>query len=194
MKSYDDPLAKKGREKMKRVIFLAAVMLLLAGCGTKDTSSALTVQQTVQPSTDETIEIIHETDETTEITQEAEEAVKENKVKLKIEVNGHALTAELADNPSAREFADLVGEGPLTLKLKEYGSFEKVGALPQSLSSNDMRITTEPGDIMLYQGNQITIFYGTNTWSYTPLGRIENAGELKSVFGEGDVTVVLSLV
>ena len=168
---------------MKRVIFLAAAMLLLAGCGAKDTSSALTVQ-TVQ----------QKADETTKMTQETEEAVKDKKAKLKIEVNGYTLTAELADSSAAQELSDLIREEPLTLKLKEYGSFEKVGALPQSLSADDMRVTAEPGDIMLYQGDQITIFYGTNTWSYTPLGRIENAEELKNVFGEGDVTIVLSLI
>ena len=171
---------RKTVKKMKRVVLLAAAMLLLAGCGTKDTSPALTVQQN--------------TDETTEMTQETEEAVKENKAKLQIEVNGYTLIAELADSTAAQELSDLIREKPLTLKLNEYGSFEKVGALPQSLSADDIRITAEPGDIMLYQGNQITIFYGTNVWSYTPLGKIENAAELKSVFGEDDVTAVLSLV
>ena len=166
---------------MKWVVFLAAAVLFLAGCGSGGTSSALTVQQS--------------DDETAKMTQETEEAMKENEAKLKIEVNGYTLIAELADNPSAREFAGLIREEPLTLNLDEYGGFEKVGALPQSLSTDDTRITTEPGDIMLYQGKQITMFYGTNTWSYTPLGKIENAAheELKDIFGEGDVTVVLSL-
>ena len=84
----------------------------------------------------------------------------------------------------------------MELTLNEYGSFEKVGALPQSLPKDDERITTEPGDIMLYLGNQITIFYGTNTWSYTRLGRIDNVtqAELKEILGSGNVTVTLSLM
>lgn len=121
----------------------------------------------------------------------------ENKeeTKMNIEVNGHTLTATLADNEAAKSLAELLKDEPMVLNLNEYGSFEKVGALPQSLPKNDERITTEPGDIMLYVGNQITIFYGSNTWSYTRLGKIDNASqtELKEIFGDGNVTVTLSL-
>lgn len=121
----------------------------------------------------------------------------ENKeeTKLKIEVNGYTLTATLADNAAAQALAELIKDEPMILDLNEYGSFEKVGALPQSLPKYDERITTEPGDIMLYVGNQITIFYGSNTWSYTRLGKIDNVTqlELEEIFGDGNVTVTLSL-
>ncbi len=115
--------------------------------------------------------------------------------KLKIEVNGHTLTATLENNASAQALAKLIKNEPLVLNLNEYGSFEKVGTLPQSLPKNDESITTKAGDIMLYQGNQITIFYGSNTWSYTKLGRIDNISqsELKEIMGDGNVTVTLSL-
>ncbi len=115
--------------------------------------------------------------------------------KLKIEVNGHTLTATLENNSSAKALAELMKDEPMVLKLNEYGNFEKVGALPQSLPKDDERITTESGDIMLYQGNQITIFYGSNTWSYTRLGKIENISqeELKEIFGKNDVTVTFSI-
>ena len=111
--------------------------------------------------------------------------------KLKIEVNGYTLTATLENNESARALAELIGNESVVLNLSEYGNFEKVGALPKSLPKNDERITTESGDIMLYQGNQITIFYGSNTWSYTRLGRIDDVSqeELKEIFGKNDVTV-----
>ena len=121
---------------------------------------------------------------------------KENTdVKMNIEINSYVLVATLADNEAAQALAELIKNEPLTLDLSEYGSFEKVGALPQGLPKSDERITTEAGDIMLYQGNQITIFYGTNTWSYTRLGKIEgmSSGELADIFGSGDVTVTLSL-
>ena len=115
--------------------------------------------------------------------------------KLKIEVNGHTLTAILENNASAKALAELMKDEPMVLKLNEYGNFEKVGALPQSLPKDDERITTESGDIMLYQGNQITIFYGSNTWSYTRLGKIENITheELKEIFVKNDVTVTISV-
>lgn len=121
---------------------------------------------------------------------------EDTEMKMNIEVNGHTLTATLADNEAAKALAELLKDKPMVLNLNEYGSFEKVGALPRSLPQNDERITTEPGDIMLYVGNQITIFYGSNTWSYTRLGKIDNATqtELKEIFGSGNVTVTLSIV
>ena len=63
--------------------------------------------------------------------------------------------------------------GPLTLSLHEYGGFEKVGPLGQSLPTEDRQITTRSGDIVLYQGNQLVLFYGSNSWSYTKLSTEE---------------------
>lgn len=116
--------------------------------------------------------------------------------RMQITVNGKTLTASIADNEAGKALAALLSEGELTLSLKEYGGFEKVGALPQALPKSDTQITTEPGDIMLYQGSQMTIFYDSNAWSYTRLGKIENvtAAELKEIFGTGDVTVVLAAI
>ena len=102
--------------------------------------------------------------------------------------------AMLADNTSAKALAGLINEEPLSLDLSGYGGFEKVGSLPQSLPRNDERITTEPGDIILYLGNHITIYYDVNTWDFTRLGRVNDItqSELKEILGNGDVTVALS--
>ena len=79
--------------------------------------------------------------------------------------------------------------------MSDYGNFEKVGDLPYELPTNDEEITTKPGDIILYQGNKITIYYDENTWRFTKLGNIGNvnAEELKEVVGRGDVTVEFSV-
>ena len=79
--------------------------------------------------------------------------------------------------------------------MHDYGNFEKVGFLPATLPRNDKQITTEPGDIILYLGNQITFYYNTNSWNFTRLGKIEGVtqAELKKILGEGDVTAVLSV-
>ena len=88
---------------------------------------------------------------------------------LHITVGSHELLATFEDNPSAREFQTLLTQGPLTIEMEDYGGFEKVGPLGTTLSRSDQQITTEPGDVILYQGNQITIYYGSNTWSFTPV-------------------------
>lgn len=120
---------------------------------------------------------------------------EQEKQQMQITVNKQNFTATIADNDAGKALAEQLKAGAMTLSLKEYGSFEKVGALPKALPKSDTKITTEPGDIMLYRGNQITIFYGSNTWDYTPLGKIEGAtaDALKKAFGSGDVTVTLTL-
>ncbi len=97
------------------------------------------------------------------------------------------------DNEAVRELYAAVKEKPLNAGLSMYGGFEQVGALGFGLPHDDVRITTMPGDIVLYQGNRIVVFYGSNTWEYTKLGHIvdKNAEELKQLLGNGDVTIVL---
>lgn len=118
-----------------------------------------------------------------------------SQMEITIDVNGNKLTAALADSTAAKELAEKLKAGSVTVTLNEYGGFEKVGDLPWSLTKSDKQVSTEPGDIMLYQGDQMTIFYNSNSWSYTKLGSIENTTqeELESLFGEGDITVTLSL-
>ena len=120
-------------------------------------------------------------------------------MKLNIQIdNGtskHTLTATLYDNSSSRTLVDLLQKGSVTIDMHDYGNFEKVGSLPSSLPRNDTQITTEPGDIILYQGNQITIYYDTNSWNFTLLGKIDGItkAELKKILGKGNVTAVLSI-
>ena len=112
-----------------------------------------------------------------------------------IGVDGAQLEVELADSDAARALVEQLQAGPVTVSLHAYGGFEKFGPLPWALPASDEQITTQPGDVMLYQGNQITVFTGSNSWAYTPLGRIEGATpeSLLGVLGEGDVEAVLSL-
>ena len=120
---------------------------------------------------------------------------EENKdMKLKLSVNETELTATLEDNSSAQALTELLKQGDITVDMSDYGSFEKVGDLPQRLPRNDESITTVPGDIILYEGSKITIYYAENTWNFTKLGHIDDITqeELKKLLGGGNVTVTLS--
>ncbi len=95
-----------------------------------------------------------------------------------------------------KAFSELLAENDVTVDMHDYGSFEKVGSLGAALPTNDMQITTEPGDVILYQGNQITIYYDTNSWKFTRLGKVQNLSqdELKEVLGTNDMTIRFSLL
>ncbi|MBO4299167.1 MAG: hypothetical protein J5998_10230 [Clostridia bacterium] len=110
---------------------------------------------------------------------------------LVVEANGTVFYASLEDNSSADALVGKLNSGGIDVQMRDYGHFEKVGPLPWPLPRNDETITTSPGDVILYQGSQITIYYDRNTWDFTRLARIDGVTgeELLKAFGDGDVTV-----
>ena len=123
------------------------------------------------------------------------ESETQEATKMNLQIGDTTLTATLADNSSARALAELLKKGPLTLSLEDYAGMEKVGPLGTALPQNNERMVTAPGDIILYQGSSFVIYYGTNSWSLTRLGHIDDADEdqLCELLGDGAVTVTLSL-
>ena len=107
------------------------------------------------------------------------------------------MPVNLVDNEATRTLVAALQESPITYEADDYGGFEKVGGLGRSLPTSNQQITTEAGDVILYSGNQIVLFYGSNSWSYTRLGRIEYStiDELKSFLkaGQGRISVKLSI-
>lgn len=116
---------------------------------------------------------------------------------IKISVSGKTLPVKIEDNEATKALVAALSEASITYEAHDYGGFEKVGPLGLTLPANNFQITTQPGDVILYSGNQIVLFYGSNTWSYTRLGKIqyESLDELKSFLkaGEGIISVTLSL-
>ena len=112
---------------------------------------------------------------------------------LKITVAGVEFSATFEENSSAEAFQELLAQGPLTIEMEDYGGFEKVGPLGTQLPRNDAQITTQPGDVILYQGDQITIYSGTNTWSFTRLARIDDPTDLEETLAGDTATVTFSI-
>ncbi len=129
------------------------------------------------------------------LSEQPKEEAPMKQAQFYITVKGTVFTADFADNASADAFRDLLRKGDLTICMSDYGSFEKVGSIGTSLPRKDTRISAAAGDVMLYQGNRIVIFYGTNTWSYSRLGKIDGAAAeaLLSAFGSGDADITFSL-
>lgn len=189
---------------MKRITasLMAALMLLvcLSACQKNDAG-----QETVTPSSEAQSDRSEDPSQQTEPqNSEAEtssdpaspdEPDENGEIMIYAHIGAHTLKIRPEENSSAEAFIALLREGDITVSMHDYGSFEKVGPLGVSLPTNDESITTEPGDVILYQGNQITIYYDTNRWSFTRLGRVQDLSqsELKEILGNGDIDVTFSL-
>lgn len=110
-----------------------------------------------------------------------------------VTVNGVTFTAVFAENVGAQALKEKLEKGPVTIHMDDYGGFEKVGSLGESFPTANSQTTTKAGDIVLYQGNQIVMFYGSNAWSYTRLGYVEDQKGWKEALGNGSVSVTFSL-
>ena len=103
--------------------------------------------------------------------------------------------ADLAQTDAAKELIGALEDSSLSVKLQDYGRFEKVGDLGIKLTRSDVSTVTGPGDIVLYNGKSIVIFYGSNSWQYTSLAKVKDASadSMKEFLGSGDITLELSV-
>lgn len=164
--------------------------MIIAGCSKQ---TARSDSEVVSDFSNEEKESINTTDIETDDNQD-ETGEMENNI-INIQVGDNLFTAALTDNSTAEALIEMLSEGPVTIDMQDYENMEKVGTLEKSLPRNDETITTEPGDLILYQGNAFVIYYDTNTWDFTRIGKINDVTqeELKEALGSGDVTVMLSL-
>ena len=123
-------------------------------------------------------------------TSDSEEA----EAMLQMTIGGTPVEVEWEDNESVEALKQLCREEPLTIQMSMYGGFEQVGSIGQSLPRNDSQTTTQAGDIVLYSGDQIVVFYGSNSWAYTRLGNItdKTASEMADLLGNGNVRITIS--
>jgi hypothetical protein len=98
------------------------------------------------------------------------------------------------DNDSVAALQELAAGG-LEIRMSMYGGFEQVGPIGSRLTSSDVQTVTDSGDIVLYSGSQLVVFYGSNSWAYTRLGHItdKTPEEMKTLLGNGNVTITLSM-
>ena len=167
-------------KKMICMVLFFAVLLTVAACKNSQEGAVLSseVQTEIQP--------------TEAAWENAEQEITE--MKMKVQIGDTIFTATLADNSSVDALKELMADGPLTLNMSDYANMEKGADLGVILPQNNEQMNTQAGDIILYQGRTFVIYYDTNSWSLTPIGKIDNvdAEELREVLGTGDVTVTLS--
>ena len=154
-------------------VVMLSVLLLLSGCTGAQKIGVDTGSKTQAAAPQEN--------------QSAAEPRKEQAMKLVIEDMVVPVTWE--QNASTAALQKLL---PLTIKMSPYGGFEQVGSIGQSIPSEDKQLTTQYGDIVLYAGNKLVIFYGSNSWAYTRLGHIDlSQQEMTALLNRDEVTVQL---
>ena len=136
-----------------------------------------------------------ESGETETESEVSEAGSEEAESMLQMTIGETLVDVEWEDNESVEALKELCQEGPLTIRMSMYGGFEQVGSIGQSLPRDDNQTTTQAGDIVLYSGDQIVVFYGSNSWAYTRLGHItdKTAQEMAELLGNGDVTITIEM-
>lgn len=129
------------------------------------------------------------------VAQAGTDTLPEAEIKMYLQIGDRVLTVQMAENTSVQALFELLADGPLTLDMSDYAGMEKGASLPETLPENNEPMNAVAGDVILYQGRTFVIYYGTNSWSLTPLGKVQDvtAEDLRELLGEGDVSVTLSL-
>lgn len=184
---------------MKRfltVLFMmTACVFLLVGCGNSDKTSSSDYFGSSDKTSSETSDSSDATASDTLSSSESSAQTNSNTevTKMNIQIGDKHFTATLENNAAVRELIDMMRDNPITINMNDYSGFEKVGSLGKSLTTDNHQTTTSAGDIVLYNGNQIVMFYGSNSWSYTRIGRIDDLSGWKEALGSGSITAVFSL-
>lgn len=166
---------------------VAVITILLSGCASEQRESSsevpvLSGSETVQAADDSAI---------SDILQSNDNGITGKSMILQI--GDSSFTVILESNEAVDAFADMMKDAPIVIQMSDYSGFEKVGSLGTSLPTSNQQTTTQSGDIVLYNGSQIVIFYGSNSWSYTRLGKIDDLSGWEDALGSGDVTVTFSI-
>lgn len=167
---------KKTHRRVVPLLLSALLLLCACGAGQEQLPSQTREPAPVSGGQDRDADTVHEEEE------------------MKLSIDNTEVPVIWEDNDSVQALRELVLEGALSISMSMYGGFEQVGAIGQSITRADAHTTARTGDIMLYSGDQIVIFYGSNSWVYTRLGHVDlSAEEMTALLGSGSVKIKLSL-
>ena len=168
------------------IVFLLALVLIFAGCERK------TPEVITDPEIKEESSVFSQTEpDNTEVQSALPETDADN-MELIMKIDGTEVSVAWENNESVDAIRNLAASGGLEINMSMYGGFEQVGSIGQSITRSDEQTTTKAGDIVLYSGNQVVVFYGSNSWAYTRLGRITGKTEQELAEMLGEKNVVLS--
>ncbi len=167
------------KKKVLLLVLVSALMLVMGACGSNQTEEQ--GEQSTEAKATETE------------TSDAEKSGEETDMEMNLLIDDQEVKVDWENNEAVATLAAQVKEQPLTIDMAMYEDFEQVGELGVELPAEDTQMDTEAGDIMLYAGDKIVLFYGTNSWAYTRLGKITDRTpeEMAELLGQRDVTITL---
>ena len=168
---------------MKKILYLIVLVLIITGitaCASENRST--TEPQTTSIASDNTSE------------QEVQNEQSQNEIpQMKIQIGEYIFYASLENNTSVDALIQMMKETPIVINMRDYSGFEKVGSLGTMLPDSNSQITAQAGDIVLYNKDQIVVFYGSNSWSYTKLGHVNDLTDWEKALGSGEVEITFSI-
>ena len=193
----------KIKPKMILISFCMTIMLSMCACSGNTKNSSDNQDAVTEISASENIE--RESSEENVMSEgtamyqleEKDESVYDEAIgdsTMIMKIGDTKVNVEWEDNQAVEALRDMAKDGDITIQMSMYGGFEQVGSIGQSLPRDDKQTTTSSGDIVLYSGNQMVVFYGSNSWSYTRLGHIsdKDEAEMADLLSNGDVTITIS--
>ena len=190
---------------MRKSMPILSILLLsitLTACGNVQNNSESNVQSEATSSTISNELSFTESTLNSNDEQKSQTSAEDNETfdeteeqALKMVIGNTPVSVKWEDNESVDSLKKLCRNQTLTIAMSMYGGFEQVGAIGADLPRNDVQTTTSSGDIVLYSGNQLVVFYGSNSWEYTRLGHItdKTPQEMTELLSGGNVTITLSI-
>lgn len=177
-------------KKLATLLLIAFCCILFSACNSEENKTettapvGTTAKETTQP----------ETTTAEQTTNAATTKAIEATTDLQMTIGNTSVSVDWEDNESVQSLKELCRNQPLAISMSMYGGFEQVGSIGTDLPRNDVQTTDSVGDIVLYSGNQMVVFYGSNSWAYTRLGHItdKTQAELTELLSNGNVTITLS--
>ena len=189
-------------KKMLFILLVVGIVVSATACGKTQTeaepatqSTTIAATATAPVTTEATQEETSQTEQPHTVEMQMEEQPQEEQnMTLQMTIGSTPVSVSWEDNEAVQALKELCDGQPLTIQMSMYGGFEQVGSIGTNLPANDVQTTTSAGNIVLYSGNQMVVFYGSNSWAYTRLGHITDKTneELTQLLSNGNVTVTLS--